>query len=159
GPVVLVVPVNDWAAQARPVQPRPVTTGRHPQPEVVRELIAALADAANPAIIAGAEVDRDKAVPHLVRLAQATGASVWQAPMSGRCSFPETHPRFAGHLPADPHRLQKVLDDHGYDLVVGLGKVDSYHTYTGTGSPAIDWIVDDDEDVLARTPGIPVHAS
>src|SRR5690606_26032701 len=114
---------------------------------------------ANPAIIAGAEVDRDKAVPHLVRLAQATGASVWQAPMSGRCSFPETHPRFAGHLPADPHRPQKGLDDHGYDLVVGLGKVDSYHTYTGTGSPAIDWIVDDDEDVLARTPGIPVHAS
>ncbi|EEA01021.1 thiamine pyrophosphate protein domain protein TPP-binding, partial [Burkholderia sp. H160] len=55
----------------------------------------------------------------VVRLAERHRASVYVAPMSGRCSFPETHPLFAGFLPAMRERIVELLDRHDLILVIG----------------------------------------
>ena len=54
-----------------------------------------------------------------MRLAERHRVSVYVAPMSGRCSFPEDHPLFAGFLPAIREKIVARLD--GHDLVFAFG--------------------------------------
>jgi benzoylformate decarboxylase len=44
---------------------------------------------------------------------------VWQEPFGGSAGFPQDHPRFAGHLPADRKRLRETLAPYDALLVVG----------------------------------------
>ena len=44
---------------------------------------------------------------------------VWQESFSARAGFPQDHPLFAGHLPADRPRLRQTLAPHDAVLVVG----------------------------------------
>jgi benzoylformate decarboxylase len=44
---------------------------------------------------------------------------VWQESFSSRAGFPQDHPLFAGHLPADRIRLRETLAPH--DLVLAIG--------------------------------------
>ncbi|TCK23061.1 benzoylformate decarboxylase [Pseudonocardia endophytica] len=164
GPVFVSIPVDDWE---RPFDgPMPdvaPTAGRGVAAHV--EDVTALADAvrdalgAGPdggprtAIVAGAAVDADGAVPDLVALAERCGAAVWAAPLSGRCSFPEDHPLFAGFLTPERRALGAELER--YDLVVVLGApAFTYHVQRpGDVAPLPPTVVvSDDPDVLARTP-------
>src|SRR5206468_8760137 len=72
-----------------------------------------------PAFVVGPAVDRAQAVDLMVRLAEQAKAAVWVSPFSSRCSFPERHPQFAGHLHASPGQLSDALREH--DLVVVIG--------------------------------------
>jgi len=54
-----------------------------------------------------------------LELAERNQAPVWVSPMSGRNSFPESHPLFAGFLPADRGKIVARLQ--GSDLVLVLG--------------------------------------
>src|SRR5690606_41855041 len=76
--------------------------------------------------VVGAAVDRDRAWDDIVALAERHGALVWVSPMSSRCSFPETHPQFAGFLPASREKLVQSLEGHDLVLVVGA-PVFTYH--------------------------------
>ncbi len=162
GPVVLSVPVDDWDAVVdEPDLDAEPVAGPAPDPAAVGELGAQLAAAAAPALVAGAEVDAGGAVPALVGLAEALGAPVWAAPLSGRCAFPEDHPLFAGFL--DPERGAVATALAGHDLVAVLGAPAFTYHVTRTGPvpplPALA-LVDDDPDVLARAPrGRRVHAA
>ncbi|MDQ4115478.1 MAG: thiamine pyrophosphate-dependent enzyme, partial [Actinomycetota bacterium] len=105
------------------------------------------------AIVAGAAVDADGAVPDLVALAERCGAAVWAAPLSGRCSFPEDHPLFAGFLTPERRALGAELSP--YELVVVLGApAFTYHVQRPGDVPPLPptVVVSDDPDVLARTP-------
>jgi benzoylformate decarboxylase len=62
-----------------------------------------------------------------VQLAERYSTPVWVSPNSGRCSFPESHPLFAGFLPPSKEAIVRHLE--GYDIVLALGApVFTYHT-------------------------------
>ncbi|MBV6274099.1 benzoylformate decarboxylase [Alcaligenaceae bacterium CGII-47] len=119
GPVLVSVPADDWAQRCEPVAPRRVSTRIAPEPEVMTEIGDMLDAAQRPAFVVGAAVDRDQAWDQLVALAERHRASVWVAPMSGRCGFPEDHPLFAGFLPAMRERIVQLLG--GHDMVFAVG--------------------------------------
>ena len=119
GPVLLSIPADDWDRETERVQPRVVSTGSRPEPQVLARIGDALDASERPAFVIGAAVDRGGAWDEAVALAQRHRARVYVAPMSGRCGFPEDHRLFAGFLPAMREAIVKGLE--GHDLVFAIG--------------------------------------
>jgi benzoylformate decarboxylase len=119
GPTFVSVPIDDWTHQTPPVQARSVSRELGPDPDAMRALAAAVAKSKRPAFVVGPAVDRAQAVDLMVRVAEKAKAAVWVSPFSARCSFPERHLQFAGHLQASPGQLSDALREH--DLVVVIG--------------------------------------
>jgi benzoylformate decarboxylase len=119
GPVLVSVPVDDWDQPGQLVAPKTVSKRLRPDPAVLAQIGATLDASQRPAIVVGAGVDRDSAWNEVVVLAERHSAPVWAAPMSGRCSFPENHPLFAGFLPAMREKIVAHLEGHDAILVVG----------------------------------------
>jgi benzoylformate decarboxylase len=119
GPVLVSVPSDDWDKQTLPVLAREVSRYLRPEPGLLGKIGDALDAACAPAIVVGASVDRDGAWNEAIALAERHNARVYVAPMSGRCSFPEDHPLWAGFLPAMGDRIVERLA--GHDLVFALG--------------------------------------
>ncbi|GAA3555404.1 benzoylformate decarboxylase [Amycolatopsis ultiminotia] len=169
GPVFVSVPVDDWDAEAT----MPLPAGRRvagfaPDPDALAELATALDRARHPALVVGASVDQDGAVPDVIALAEKLGAGVWAAPMSARCSFPEDHELFLGFLQPERKAVAEALQAHDVVLVLGAPAF-TYHVYRGepeTSLPPV-YLVNDDDQVLARaangvgirsTPGLAIRA-
>jgi benzoylformate decarboxylase len=114
----------------------------------------ALDTALRPAFVVGAAVDRDGAWNDVVRLAERHNAAVWVAPMSGRCSFPEDHPLFAGFLPPMREKIVNLLA--GHDVIFALGAAAFTYHVEGAGPhlPAGARLVQliDDPNIAAWTP-------
>ena len=126
GPTFVSVPVDDWDRPCAPVEPREVSQVSLGDPRMLAEAADALARAQHPVIVVGASVARDGAWNEVIALAERHQAPVWASPMSGRNSFPENHPLFAGFLAAD--REQIVASLTGADFVLVLGApVFTYH--------------------------------
>lgn len=126
GPTFVSIPVDDWDAPAEPLAARQVSFAFAPDPAVLQQVASALNHSRRPALIAGPSVDRDGAWHETVELAERTRAAVWASPMSGRGSFPEDHPLFAGFLPPVRRLLAAKLAD--YDVVLVLGApIFTYH--------------------------------
>ncbi|CCD98353.1 benzoylformate decarboxylase [Bradyrhizobium sp. STM 3809] len=119
GPTFVSIPIDDWMHPAQPVAARKVSRELGPDRAAMEELVAALAAAKNPALVAGPGIDRAGCVDLMVDVAEKAKASVWVSPFSSRCSFPERHPQFAGFLHASPGQLSEALKPH--DLVVVIG--------------------------------------
>jgi benzoylformate decarboxylase len=123
GPVLVIVPMDDWeqrwsgetVASARHVH----TARRGIEPETVARLADLLADSSRPALLACSGNDSEEGWAALVRLAERLQAPVWQEPFASRAGFPQDHPLFAGHLPADRSRVREVLT--GHDLLLAVG--------------------------------------
>lgn len=126
GPVLVSIPVDDWDQPGQLVAPKTVSKRLRPDPAVLDQIGAILNASQRPAIVVGAGVDRDSAWNEVVELAERHNARVWAAPMSGRCSFPENHPLFAGFLPAMREKIVAHLEGHDAILVVGAPAF-SYH--------------------------------
>jgi len=90
-----------------------------PDPAALRAVEEALNQAQRPAFVVGSSIDRDGAWEAMVALAEAHQASVYVAPFTARCSFPEDHPLFRGFLPAARERIVGLLDSHDLIVVVG----------------------------------------
>lgn len=151
GPAFLSIPADDWDQPGVPVPARPRTPGSVPDPGAIGELAEALQRCARPAFVVGPAVDADGVVGDMVQLAEKTGAAVWVAPLSPRCSFPEDHAQFAGFLQPEQRALTAELA--GYDLVVVWGApAFTYHVYRGEREVELPelFLVHDDPDVLAR---------
>jgi len=131
GPVLVSIPADDWAKNCEPVEARTVSTEIRPDPRVLGEIGATLDVAKRPAFVVGAAVDRDGAWDDVVRLAERHAAAVWVAPMSGRSSFPEDHPLFAGFLPPMREKIVSLLT--GRDLVFALGAAAFTYHVEGSG--------------------------
>src|SRR5205823_8628130 len=101
------------------VEARQVSRELGPDPAAMQALADALHESKHPALVVGPGVDRAQAVDLMVRVAEKAKAAVWVSPFSARCSFPESHPQFAGFLHASPAELSDALRDH--DLVVVIG--------------------------------------
>jgi benzoylformate decarboxylase len=131
GPVLVSIPADDWSKPCEPVQARIVSTAIRPEPRVLDAIGDALDASLRPALVVGAAVDRDGAWNEVVQLAERHNAAVWVAPMSGRCSFPEDHPLFAGFLPPMRERIVKLLA--GHDVVFALGAAAFTYHVEGAG--------------------------
>src|SRR6478735_11884102 len=126
GPTFVSIPIDDWDVETEALQARPVSRQIAPAAEPISRLARSLAGSRKPVFVVGAAVDRDGAWQDLVRLAEMHGALVWVSPLIGRCSFPEDHRLFAGHLPAFREEICARLA--GHDLLVAIGApVFTYH--------------------------------
>jgi len=128
GPVFISIPMDDWTRESAPVTARKVTKIVIPDPEAMDDIVRALDSSKNPVLIAGAQIEEDKAWHEAVALAEHLNAHVYQQPIAPRWTFPRTHPLFRGSLlPA-----QKPLADQlaRYDTVLVLGApVFLYYSY------------------------------
>ncbi|QPP08990.1 thiamine pyrophosphate-binding protein [Streptomyces bathyalis] len=122
GPALVIVPMDDWAQPAEELPlPAPAQL-RLPAAADTGDVgeVAALLDAASaPAMVVGAGADHPVTWEALTLLAERLGCPVWQESFGARAGFPQDHPLFAGHLPADRTRLREVLGAH--DLVLSVG--------------------------------------
>ena len=126
GPTFVSVPVDDWDRFCDPVEPRRLGAAIRGDLELLAELAETLSACARPVFVVGAAVARDDAWDEVVALAERHRATVWVAPNSGRNSFPEDHPLFAGFLAADREKIVGSLA--GHDLILVLGApVFTYH--------------------------------
>lgn len=126
GPTFVSIPIDDWDVRAAPINARQISFEFAPDPQTLQRIAEALNRSQSPALIVGASVDRDGAWDEVVKLAERARAAVWASPMSGRCSFPEDHPLFAGFLPPVRRQLAAKLAD--YDVVIVLGApIFTYH--------------------------------
>src|SRR5580700_2931185 len=98
GPTFVSVPVDDWDRLCEPLAPRRLSTSIRGDAELLRTVAEALSAAALPSFVVGASVARDDAWDEVIALAEKHRARVWASPNSGRNSFPENHPLFAGFL-------------------------------------------------------------
>ncbi|WP_369205270.1 thiamine pyrophosphate-dependent enzyme [Streptomyces sp. PU-14G] len=139
GPALVVVPMDDWAAPAEdlplpaPVRRRQATAA---DPDAVEEVAGILARSSAPALVVGAAADTAAVWSALTGLAERLRCPVWQEAFGARAGFPQDHPQFAGHLPADRERLREVLSDHDLVLVVGAPVLRQYGYRAGPLVPA-----------------------
>src|SRR5215208_4350894 len=103
GPAFVSIPMDDWAAEVDDGDvgqaiARSVSGRASADPELVRSLAERLAQARNPAMVAGPDVDASGAWEAAVALAERQRLPVWAtpAPGGGRIGFPEGHPNFRG---------------------------------------------------------------
>ena len=126
GPTFVSIPVDDWDRLCEPLTPRRLSTSIRGDAELLRKVAEALSTAARPSFVVGASVARDDAWDEMIALAEKHRARVWASPNSGRNSFPENHPLFAGFLAADREKIVASL--RGHDLILVLGApVFTYH--------------------------------
>ncbi|WP_321808897.1 benzoylformate decarboxylase [Burkholderia sp. BCC1993] len=126
GPVFVSIPVDDWDQSAERLPERVVSHVTRPAADALAHIGDLLDQCERPAFVVGGAVDRAGAVDDLVRLAERHCARVYVAPMTGRCSFPESHRLFAGFLPAMRERIVELLDGHDVIFAVGAPAF-SYH--------------------------------
>jgi len=135
GPALVIVPMDDWAADAGPAAERAaarrVVRARTADSDAVAELAELIAGAENPALVVGAGADDPDTWNALVTLAERLVCPVWQESFSARAGFPQDHPLFAGHLPADRTRLRQTLAPHDVVLAVGAPVFRQYPYHPG----------------------------
>jgi benzoylformate decarboxylase len=157
GPVLISVPSDDWAKNCPPLIASRVSQVVAPNPTDIDLLRDLVGKSQRIALVVGAAVDRDDAWSEVVQLAETCQAAVFAAPLSARCSFPESHPAFQGFLPGSSAMVRKLL--HGYDLVLVLGApAFTYHVERDTeGSHVPDGsqlaMLTDDLEAAASIPG------
>ena len=126
GPVFLSLPVDvqmeratfaDLYAAARP---RHAASAR--RVEALRRAAARLAEAKNPAILAGSRVTTSGGTGELVALAERLGATVFAEGTSshGRLPMPVDHPLYAGILPLWSPDIHARLEPFDVLLAVGV---------------------------------------
>ncbi|WP_417283462.1 benzoylformate decarboxylase [Comamonas sp.] len=126
GPVFVSIPADDWDKPCEPITLRHVGFETRANPHTLSLIGDALDAAQSPALVVGAAVDRGQAWDEVVALSERHQARVFVAPMSGRCSFPEDHPLFAGFLPAMRERMVELLGAHDAIFAVGAAAF-TYH--------------------------------
>lgn len=157
GPALVIVPMDDWLAEAdesrEAAAPTRVWRAGAADDAALDELRQLLATARAPALVAGAGVDDDAAWAGLVALAERLGAPVWQESFGARAGFPQDHPLFAGHLPADRRRLRAVLGAFDVVLCVGTAAFRQYPYDDGPLAPGgvRVAVVSDDPDEVHRS--------
>jgi benzoylformate decarboxylase len=126
GPTFVSIPIDDWDRACEPVSVRGVNTTIRAPDSQIAATAGAMNNAENPVLVVGAGVARDDAWDGTITLAERFQTPVWVSPMSGRNSFPEDHPLFAGFLPASREGIVAALE--GADLILVLGApVFTYH--------------------------------
>ena len=135
GPAFVSIPMDDWAQEAdaetlRHTLARTVGGRSVPDPAVLATLAGRIADARNPVMIAGPDIEAAGGWQDAVALAERQRLAVLATPATGggRLGFPENHPNFQGLLaPAIGPAGMQLAE---YDLVLVVGSsVFPYYPY------------------------------
>ena len=161
GPAFVSVPMDDWEAEAPAGDAahaiaRSVASSAAPERSAIEALAQRLAEASNPAFVAGPDIDASGAWDAAVALAERQGLPVWAipAPGGGRIGFPESHPNFRGVLPPAIGPLGETLAGRDLVLVVGSSVFPYYPNIPGPLLPEGTRLVQitSDPDEAARAP-------
>jgi benzoylformate decarboxylase len=129
GPVFVAIPMDDWEAEAPPLETRRVSQRTAASPEALERAASALLESRRPAIVAGDGAARSAAWHEVVALAEKLDAPVYNEPLSAHAPFPQDHRLFQGHLASSRRALSRQLA--GYDVILVLGAaVFKYYPYT-----------------------------
>jgi benzoylformate decarboxylase len=154
GPTFVSIPVDDWDRECAPVEARSVSHRVAGDPVELAAAAEAMSRAQRPVIVVGAAVARDNAWVETIALAEWHQAPVWASPMSGRNSFPENHPLFAGFLAADRSGIVESLRGADFILVLGAPAftyhVEGFGPHIPEGARLVQLV--DDPGVAAWTP-------
>ncbi len=131
GPVFLSFPldVQMELAEGLDLSPPTMIDGRiRPPLDSLRQAAACLAEAQNPAILAGSRVTEADACVELVTLAERLGAVIFAegAPSHGRLPVPANHPLYRGVLPSWSPEIHAQLRGHDVLFVVGAALLRLY---------------------------------
>ena len=135
GPAFVSIPMDDWGQEAD-AQTLPHTLARRvggravPDPAALAELAGRIAEARNPVMIAGPDIEAAGGWEDAVALAERQRLAVLATPATGggRLGFPESHPNFQGLLAPAIGPAGEQLKEH--DLVVVIGcSVFPYYPY------------------------------
>jgi benzoylformate decarboxylase len=154
GPAFVSIPVDDWDRECEAIEARMVSRITMGDSELLAKAASALNSSRRPVIVVGAGAARDDAWEETIALAERHDAAVVVSPMSGRNSFPENHPLFAGFLTAD--RAKIVARLQGHDLILVLGApaftyhVEGFGPHIPPGAQLIQLI--DDPAIAAWSP-------
>lgn len=162
GPVFVSIPMDDWDRELEDPATvalntaRTVTGRAAAGPDAVTALARRLAEARNPVLVAGPDVDTSGAWEAVVSLAERQRLPVWAtpAPGGGRIGFPEDHAHFRGILPPAIGPLAETLK--GHDLILALG-TSVFPYYPNIPGPALPdgaelIAITSDPDEAARAP-------
>jgi benzoylformate decarboxylase len=158
GPVLVIVAMDDWRAPAPAAHEvfgaRAVLRPPAADDASATALAEILEGARTPAIVAGAGADGPAGWAALRAVAERLSCPVWQEPFGAQAGFPQNHELFAGHLPADRHRLRSILGAHDVVFTVGTGVLRQYAYVEGPlvheGTRLI--MVSDDPAEVHRSP-------
>ena len=155
GPVFVSIPMDDWEAEAEPVEARRVARRTAPDPEALVSIAEVLQKSERPAVVAGDGVGRNGAWHEAVELAERLRAAVYNEPTSTRASFPQDHPLFRGHLAPSRRAVRERLAGHDVVLVLGAA-VFKYYPYAPgdfveAGTRVLQVTDDPDEATRAAT--------
>jgi benzoylformate decarboxylase len=120
GPVFVALP-QDVMTGTLDFEYLPVTPAHfksRPDAEAVAAAAALLAGARSPAVIVEDGVTKNGALPEIVKLAEMTGARVYQAWM-GDVNFPTRHPQYMGDLNTGSPATREMLKAVDVLMVVG----------------------------------------
>jgi benzoylformate decarboxylase len=131
GPVFLSLPVDVQLDSAAGLDcPPPHIPDRRIRPplDALQKAARRLAEAQNPAILAGSRVTEAAAIDELVALAEQLGAPVLAEQQSShaRLPMPAHHPLYAGSLPLWAPDVRQRLADFDVILVVGMNLLRLY---------------------------------
>src|SRR5690606_10532569 len=70
GPAFVSIPIDDWDEPCEPLVPRRVAPEQRADAAALRRVARALQGSARPVFVVGAAIDRDRAWPEVVRLAE-----------------------------------------------------------------------------------------
>ena len=155
GPVFLSLPMDDWEKPIeRETAVRTVSRRTAPDPDALKDAVALLSGARNPALVFGPGVDRSGGWEAAVTLAEKLRAPVYSPPAAERAGFPEDHPQFMGTLPFAIGPLGEKLKGHDVVLVVGAPVFRYYPYVPGEYLPAGTRLIHftDDPNEAARAP-------
>jgi benzoylformate decarboxylase len=121
GPVFLALPVDVLNAERDvalgvPTRVAPRIVGDR---QAIDQAAALLARAERPLLVAGDAVAQGDALGELVELAELLGCAVVTECVSSTCSFPFTHPQYAGPMPRLAPQIRALLMRH--DLLFSVG--------------------------------------
>jgi benzoylformate decarboxylase len=162
GPVFVSIPMDDWYAEVRSEDElrhqttRTVTGAAQPDRGVIEDLARRLAEASNPAFVAGPDIDAAGGWDAAVRFAERARLPVYASPATGggRIGFPENHPLFQSILPPSVQPLGEVLAPHDFVLAVGTSVFPYYPNIPGAlladGTSLL--AITSDPDEAARAP-------
>ncbi|HEY7960990.1 MAG TPA: benzoylformate decarboxylase [Solirubrobacteraceae bacterium] len=162
GPAFVSIPMDDWnveceeSANVRAQTTRSVSGAARPGPAVLQDLARRLAQAANPAFVAGPDLDSSSGWDAAVRFAERQHLAVYAtpAPGGGRLGFPENHPLFQGILPPAVWPVGDALSAHDLVLVAGSSVFPYYPNIPGDllapGTALV--AITSDPDEAARAP-------
>ncbi|MFT0859319.1 benzoylformate decarboxylase [Ancylobacter sp. G4_0304] len=137
GPVFLSLPLDDWEKEMPESDLlRSVATRQAADPARIAEFAQAINASRSPVIVYGADLARAQAWEQGIAFAEKLGAPVWAAPFCERTPFPETHPLYAGALPAAIGPLAAKLAGHDLVIVVGAPVFRYYPYVPGDYLPA-----------------------